>query len=305
MEEHERYGSVLVEYKFYESSDVGSVAACERRVARLAAVLQNAEPRTFHTPKCLGWFHEKTKARFGLIFRPPHDDFRRLLSLRQILEVHNPKSNSNAKTRKIRKPHLGERFSIARNVCKALVLWHSAGWLHQGIASHNIVFLQGADDTVRYDEPFLCGFEFSRMHNELSRDKHLYKADVDVYKHPDRQGQPPIVRHTQGHDYYSFGLLLTEIGIWDYVPNFLADYIDAKGATAVQGKLIKHMRNYLHHTMGEAYEQATMMCLESRFTQDTGGAGMNDVVRKFETCVLRALEVDPTAEDRKATWRCS
>jgi hypothetical protein len=303
MEQHALYGSVLVEYKFYESSDTGSVAVCERRVERLAAVLQNAKPRTFHTPKCLGWFHEKSEARFALIFRPPRDDFCRLVSLRQILETHNPRPGLKTKTGKIRKPHLGERFTIARKVCKALVRWHSAGWLHQGIASHNIVFLQGADDTISYNEPFLCGFEFSRMHNELSRNMHLYKADVDVYKHPDRQGRPPNVRHTQDHDYYSLGLLLTEIGIWDYIPNFLDEYIEAKGPAAVQNKLMRHVRDYLRHFMGEAYEQATIICLESKLTQDGGGAGrMHDVVRKFEDRVLKALEVDPTAEDRKATW---
>jgi hypothetical protein len=296
---HEVFGNILVEYKFYESEEEVSIKTCERKIKRLAAVLQNSEPRTFHTPKCLGWFHEKSEARFALIFQRPHEDFDILISLRQILEAGNLISNT-ASAMNVVAPTLGERFTIARQVCKALARWHSAGWLHQGIASHNIVFLRDQDGTIRYSEPYLCGFEFSRMYNDFSRDKHLYKADMDIYKHPDRQGRPPKVRHSADHDYYSLGLLLVEIGMWDCIPNMLKGHIRKKGSSGIQVKLKKHAKDYLPHLMGKPYEQATLTCLEAGLASEMEGTGtMQKVVERFEKLVLMALEANPTVEARR------
>jgi hypothetical protein len=292
-------GIVLVEYKPYERIEPGSITLCERRVAQLATVLKDSEPSTFHTPQCLGWFHEKGEQCFGLIFRPPRADFRRPVSLREILESPNPVPGSKERppkgAEKYRKPDLGERFDIARKICKAVIQWHSAGWLHQGIASHNVVFLQAADGSLRYNEPFLCGFEFSREHNELSRDMLSYKLELDVYLHPDRQGRPPKKKHTQDHDYYCLGLLFSEIAMWDYVPNILHKYIDKKGAGIVQDKMRSAMKGMLRHSMGTAYEQATILCLEANFTPGAGSA-KNGVVEEFEKSVLTRIEADPTQE---------
>ncbi|KAF2829377.1 hypothetical protein CC86DRAFT_368400 [Ophiobolus disseminans] len=103
------------------------------------------------------------------------------------------------------------------------------------------------------------------------------------------------MRHTPDHDYYSLGLLLAEIGIWDYIPNFLEDTLQAKGPSAVQVKLMKNLKDYLRHRMGEAYEQATMVCLEAKLGQEGESMGIiDDGVKKFEDIVIKALERDPT-----------
>jgi hypothetical protein len=149
------------------------------KVKCLAAVLQTAEPREFHTQTYIGWFHENNESRFALML--------------QILETHNPKPGSKAQN--IPKLSLANRFTMAPKVDRALARWHSAGWHHQAVASHDVMFLRGTDDVIQYNEPYLSSFEFSRKCNELSRDKRLYKADLDVYMHPDRRGRPPRFRY--------------------------------------------------------------------------------------------------------------
>jgi len=294
-DDHAQFGRILVEYKYYEDIEEVSIEICKSKVNRLAAVLQTAEPREFHTPTCLGWFHDKNESRFALMFQIPQEDLHGPISLRQILEAHNPEPGS--KPQKIPKPSLADRFSMARKVGRALARWHSAGWLHQGVASQNVMFLRGTDDVIQYNEPYLCGFEFSRKYNELSRDKHLYKADLDAYMHPDRQGRPPRFRHTKNHDYYSFGLLLVEIASWDYIPKIFEPEIERRGTAVVQMKALKNMKGRLCHRMGDAYEQATIACLQAKFTDEGEDTGrMLNVVRKFEDTVLKALEADPTLD---------
>jgi hypothetical protein len=111
------------------------------------------------------------------------------------------------------------------------------------------------------------------------------------------------MRHTANHDYYSFGLLLVEIGIWDHIPNLLKSHIQRKGPAGIQEKLIKHMEDKLSHSMGEAYEQATMTCLEAKLASEVEGAGMmQNVVKRFEHRVLEALEANPTIQDGRGKW---
>jgi hypothetical protein len=128
------------------------------------------------------------------------------------------------------------------------------------------MFLRGTDGVIQHNEPYLCGFEFGRKYDELSRNKHLYKADLDAYMHPDRQGWPPRFRHTKNHDYYSFGLLLVEIASWDYILKILEPDIERRGTAVVQMKALKNMKGRLCHRMGDTYEQATIACLQAKFT---------------------------------------
>lgn len=89
--------------------------------------------------------------------------------------------------------------------------------MHEGITSHNIVFLRNKNGSIEYIEPYLCGFDFSRRHGDLSRDKHLYHSDFQIHNHLERQGEIPEHQHSKKHDIYSFGLLLVEIAFWDSI----------------------------------------------------------------------------------------
>jgi hypothetical protein len=291
------FGEILVEYKRYDAGiEEAYRKDCESKVNRLAGVLQSALPATYHTPKCLGWLHEEKHSRFVLVFAKPDPERHGPITLREIIDYHNG-SSEHRPSPGIKQPSLGERFLIARKLGEALLKWHTAGWVHQGIGSHNVVFLQNPDGSVEYSEPYLCGFEFSRRTSDLSRDKHLYHTDFQIYQHPERQGLIPATRHTKKHDIYSFGLLLVEIALWDSIPSLFQSSIDKRGLSAVQKLVIHHMhqRQRLGHAMGGPYEAATMVCLKGNFDTIVEENDIKlELAREFERKVLGELAADPT-----------
>ena len=95
-------------------------------------------------------------------------------------------------------------------------------------------------------------------------------------------------------------LRLMEIGIWECIPRFLSSYINRQGPAIVQEKLIKNMGDILHHSMGQAYERATILCLKGEFVNGKKDANIKqEVIRCFEDGVLKRLEEDPTRDGRK------
>ncbi|KAF2799728.1 hypothetical protein K505DRAFT_294092 [Melanomma pulvis-pyrius CBS 109.77] len=288
-ENHPGYGNILVEYKSYSgNSEASSASGCGGKMNRLAAVLQVSIVSTYHTPKCLGWFHDLATCRFGLMFAKPDFQQSDPISLRHVLDIHN---GSVTVRRSIPKPSLEERFIIVRKMGEAILKWHTAGWVHQGITSHNIVFLQaGSGSSPQYRTPYLCGFGFSRRLHEESADQRFLQPDFKTYMHPQRQDSPPKFRHTERHDIYSFGLVLVEVALWDTIPNLFRKIIDRKGNAAIQNEVVKRTTGLIRHLMGDAYEQATLYCLMGQFSdiQDEVDVRLK-LAKAFEHQVLRRL----------------
>lgn len=286
-ENHGVYGSVLVEYKYYEKLDPQVLEASKDLINRLACVLKASTPKSYHTPECVEWFSDQKKSRFGLVFRNDYRGKCSPITLRQILEAHNSTSKTT-----VPKPTLEERFTIARTIGQALLKWHTAGWLHQGIASHNIVFFKDpVHQSIDYSQPYLFGFDFSRELNDLSRDKHLYNPTFDMYRHPDRQGRPPPKQHCKEHDIYSFGLLLFEIAVWDLIPLQFSGLLRREGPAALAKEVSTRSRELVGHIMGKAYEQATSLCLSGNFNITRDEKLQPKLARAFEHRVLHSLEV--------------
>ena len=60
-------------------------------------------------------------------------------------------------------------------------------------------------------QPWIFGFEFSRPENYFSAGFIDTCPDRDVYRHPERQGQP-LTTFKKTHDIYALGIVLLEIG---------------------------------------------------------------------------------------------
>ena len=194
-------GPVLVEYKTYGESDATSdnIAHSKQRMKNLTSLFQSARSPDFRTLPCTRWFHQANNNRFGLIFKMPvaHGGF---ISLRDAM----------LRCDSTQRPTLGQRYSIARMVGNALVRWHCADWVHQGIASYNIVFFM-RDGRIDYCNPYLCGLEYARPRGDPSTSRCVKKFELNVYRHPTRQGFATRY-HTRIHDYYSYGVFLLEVG---------------------------------------------------------------------------------------------
>ena len=67
--------------------------------------------------------------------------------------------------------------------------------------------------SIDYDEPWLVGFEYSREDPGFSENPRELEISKDIYRHPERWGQPTR-RFDKSHDVYSLGIILLEIGLW-------------------------------------------------------------------------------------------
>ena len=95
--------------------------------------------------------------------------------------------------------------------------------VHESFRSENILFFAShKNDTdagtetdvsgnVDLTQPWVFGFEFSRPDSFFSAGFIDSCPDRDVYRHPERQGQP-LTTFKKIHDIYALGIVLLEIG---------------------------------------------------------------------------------------------
>ncbi|KAE9378751.1 hypothetical protein N431DRAFT_477922 [Stipitochalara longipes BDJ] len=274
-------GRMLIEAKkFDESMDQRGFEAAKTRLQNLSSLLQSSKSADFHSLTCQGFFFEPRQA-YGLIFRIPPGARKLPISLREIL----------SREIRVRKPTLGQRFQIAHKIGTAILKWHLVNWVHQGIASYNIVFFYNEVEGVDYSNPYLCGFEYSRKNSAPSTSRIVEQFELNVYRHPDRQGVPSA-SHQKEHDIYSYGILLLELGLWDLVEN-LFNSKEKKGGISPSdmGKRIRDAaRRELGHYAGAAYQRAASTCLSGSFGVEEDDRVNSRMAKAFETQVLTEIK---------------
>ncbi|KAF4980805.1 hypothetical protein FDECE_17801, partial [Fusarium decemcellulare] len=232
VEEHSEWPNtqVLVEWRLSEShKSEGHDIRCLRR---LSDALKAAEAGHFRTPKCLGYrmLQASSNAKYGLFFQAPQKNSDPV-TLYTLLQSQQSRSEN-----RVAIPTLDERMRLAFEVAQALMRWHLAGWLHQGIASFHVVFFKTSPTTVEYNKPYLVGFGYARENNSSSIAR--LASDVttetmrDLYRHPDRQGPRPPMKHQRKHDLYALGLMLIEIGRWTRLEGVFPKIIKNKRPTS-------------------------------------------------------------------------
>lgn len=95
------------------------------------------------------------------------------------------------------------------------------------------------------------------------------KADFepkrDIYRHPDRQGQP-METFKKIHDIYALGVVLLEIGLWEPAIKFQKDmFSTATNPRAVKEQLIKYAQRRLDSRVGLKYKNIVIKCLTGNF----------------------------------------
>ena len=91
--------------------------------------------------------------------------------------------------------------------------------VHESFRSENILFFAPdrsdaqicTEEKVDLTQPWIFGFEFSRPNDFFSAGTIDTCPDRDVYRHPERQGQP-LTTFKKIHDIYALGIVLLEIG---------------------------------------------------------------------------------------------
>lgn len=119
------------------------------------------------------------------------------------------------------------RFRLARKLCEAALRVHVVQLVHKNIRPETIFLFKPAitgtgDDAevareaAGFGDVYLTNWRLLREASGRSK-KHPGPNDwaERFYRHPDRQGLHVEQRYNLGHDIYSLGVCLLEIGLWD------------------------------------------------------------------------------------------
>lgn len=161
--------------------------------------------------QCLGYL---TDPRLELVFRIPSN-----LTNPRSLKSLIARQNGNESTSK---PAIHSRLSLAMALSEAVLTVHSARLVHKSIQPETILLFEkwDEDETQSNGEkslgvPILTAWSMSRKTDELS--SRLGEDDwmKNIYRHPQRQGLQLEKRYHMGHDLYSLGVCLLELGLWE------------------------------------------------------------------------------------------
>ena len=223
--EFARYRSklVLVEWKHMEKR---LEAQLKHRIDHLAILLGNVDETSFHSLRCLGIL-PKNKAY------EPEDDayicYGLVFELRKF-EIDIPLSTQPAIATlcdlyaRPRKPSLNERKCISLSLAETVLQLHTAGWLHKGLRSDNILYLdlgnsKWEDGTAQ--GPFLAGYDYARPSN-ADTEKTPESPELELYRHPLAQG-PARPNFNKSFDLFALGCVLLELALWRSLKDVLTE----------------------------------------------------------------------------------
>lgn len=192
------------------------------------------------------------------------------------------------------RPSLDDRFRIAAKLAKAVLKWHSVGWVHQGISSPNVIFFtMKRSGQVDYENPFLQGFDFARPKSDPSIGRSASDIAFNVYRHPERQGLSRR-SHTKIHDIYSLGVVLLEIGLWQRAFDIVADRKDMNKTSAmephtIRERLLHAAQHRLAHYSGRTFQSAVEVCLTGSIGSEMDDRHDTNLARSFQHLVIDML----------------
>lgn len=239
-----------------------------RRLASVVAQLngQNAE-RIPGALACRGIFYDPIELAIGVAYHLP-EQASRPVTLHSFLkpEPREPPLKPRGK----RPPLLEHRFRLARNICQSIYTLHQVGWLHRNIHSTNILLFPSGDrsSTEWVTKPRILGFGGSR---ENRLDAWSLGPDVNsqLRRYQDPQYSEKHQHYREDFDYYSIGIVLLEIGLWDSLCHFTdtARFQDLS-AEAFRRELMAERVPSVGYLMGTQYMEAVRACLEGGFGQE-------------------------------------
>ncbi|OJI99658.1 hypothetical protein ASPVEDRAFT_522476 [Aspergillus versicolor CBS 583.65] len=250
----------------------------KHRVVDLATLLSTQTHPEFLTLRCIGYVEDQEG--FSLVYdypdtlditfntsnaseAPPGPK-----SLLDLLSLRDPPL----------KPSLSARLKLARECLHAIILLHTAGWLHKSLRASNLLFFTTEDSARKNPDsvlahPYLAGFNFSRIDRPAEISEYVSEnPQADIYRHPDALGEP-LVSFEKEMDLYSLGTVLIELTEWR--PLWVIVQKTVKGDNKekdVPLEKIKGVRKWLLEAkvgngdvafrVGDGFGDAVAMCLK-------------------------------------------
>jgi hypothetical protein len=196
--------NVAVEYKSYEQDTTGSISEIvSRRILQLVALLHEAKDDRFRVLRCINYFDDVSRKRIGFVFElRPSEAQMGVIPTSLNLKLFSKKT----------KPMLGARIKLAHAIAESIGLLHSVGWVHKSLRSENIIFFPPQEagnesGDALLEDPQIFGFEYSRVITDFSSGRPDFNIRRNIYKHPERWGQPSET-FSKIHDIYGMFLSL-------------------------------------------------------------------------------------------------
>ncbi|KAI9764816.1 MAG: hypothetical protein M1839_005708 [Geoglossum umbratile] len=260
------------------------------------------KPTTACVPECLGYFHDFSGMRFGILFSVSSHSVSTTTSkveahvtmpplptsLYDLLcpdRVLPPTAGQNRGTQ--------ERLGLALALTIALYTLHSCKVLHKGLRSSNVLFfhtnvaavnpLSPTQALIDITKPTLSGFIHSRHIEGLSEHVRGKGYEYELMTLPpeylgERAGEPNVspryVFHPE-YDLVGLGLTLLEIGRWQRL-EFYWDQWGCKSTAdfhLVHGNDLQRLVEDLKDLMGQRYYELVKWCLQKGAHKQTGGSG--------------------------------
>ncbi|KAJ0414706.1 hypothetical protein BJY00DRAFT_305397 [Aspergillus carlsbadensis] len=257
----------------------------KNRIESLARLLQQPKEQIFRILPCVGWR------------KVPNHDF-----IAFVFELQSPLGAPVSLQRILFEsklvPSLGDKFRLALRLAQCMAQIHMVQWVHESFRSDNILLLPHhvPDDPdsrldINYSEPWVLGFEFSRPELFFSSGHSDFEPTRDIYRHPDRQGQPTET-FKKIHDIYSLGVVLLEIGLWEPAIKLEKNlFAHATNSAAVRAQLLKHAQRRLESRVGKRYKEVVLKCLSGDFGVEDDTREDMKLQQAFRYHVLDVIEV--------------
>jgi hypothetical protein len=200
--------TVLVEWR---ETDSGSEKKQDYHISRLTILMRSMADPSFHSLPCLGYFHDKSKKKFGIGYEILKTEMTEgeeidVLPLESLIRMQS-------------NPSLNCRLQIGRDLAETILQIHTAGWLHKGIRSENILFLKprgsGADKALA-GRAIIVGYGYARPDTAEAAEFTMLpdnKRQSDLYRHPEARGYGRK-SYEKTFDLYSLGCVLLELALW-------------------------------------------------------------------------------------------
>ncbi|KAI0381133.1 prion-inhibition and propagation-domain-containing protein [Hypomontagnella monticulosa] len=253
--------AVWVEWKSYDDVDTVLAYHCIKdRIERLTTLLANnaSKPEELRLPDALGYIDDTSSKRFGIVFKSPG------------LESAPAPQSLYSVLQTTMKPSLTARVSMAQKLAGSLDYLHATNWLHKGLRSDNILFLE--PPSLDLQSFCLSGFDYSRPANpDEATEFPSDRREHDLYRHPDVQFDVPRdgeYGYKEKHDIYSLGVVLMEIGLWQPIHQFLGislNQLISRPAIRAARRSLLDVKSLavLTSEAGERFSEAVRLCLVS------------------------------------------
>ena len=164
-------------------------------------------------------------------------------------------------------PSREKRLRLALQLAESLASFHDLTWFHKDLTSSNVLFFPSRQTALqaRADHPYLVGFQHSRHANEDFTEGPLQDRGHQRYHHPlyiSVENQQ-FTKFRPQFDWYSFGILLIEIGLWQTIDQFMQEHSQKNNHDFFR-TLIHDQLPMLAFSMGDEYVDIIRSCLTGR-----------------------------------------